>query len=485
MSFSRRSLLQSSAAAAAWAALSPKGAHAQAGAAKTIVIELCMRDQVDFGHVMVAPGLARDTNLRRGENGRRAALFFSQAQLTEARPNCFLTPQSIGLRPHLDTVAMVELGELTYGPVHGHEAGNPLRSPGRTRQSGAGRMPMWNGEPGQSNGEGATYSSTPTIVALHNAWQKQQHPGTRNGVILKGTNRAHAIYHFGGNVPGAEPDRFQSVDALLRAFPSMTQDSNLIKSQAEADVLAARMLQRDRRVLERRGIDVTNHETQVREAKALLYRGAPRVFSLALTAQERAEWSAGVPARYGRTTIDVWEQAAYAFKLVSNDVTRSVALEVDIGDVHGERTDPQMRDQTLLMVVPLVRLIEKLKAAGLYERTLIVISTADGGRAPASGSSGDEGKNGFILAGGMVRGGYCGDIRNAGPDGDGQRYRYHMPDLATGQPIADGSMGNDRRVPAAPLWRSMAKALEIPDSVAGGFADVASARALPWLVRNA
>jgi hypothetical protein len=31
----------------------------------------------------------------------------------------------------------------------------------------------------------------------------------------------------------------------------------------------------------------------------------------------------------------------------------------------------------------------------------------------------------------------------------------------------------------------MAKALEIPDSVAGGFADVASARALPWLVCNA
>ena len=56
MSLSRRSLLQSSAAAAAWAALSPKGAHAQASAAKTIVIELCMRDQVDFGHVMVAWG---------------------------------------------------------------------------------------------------------------------------------------------------------------------------------------------------------------------------------------------------------------------------------------------------------------------------------------------------------------------------------------------------------------------------------------------
>src|SRR5687767_5202721 len=121
-----------------------------------------------------------------------------------------------------------------------------------------------------------------------------------------------------------------------------------------------------------------------------------------LTQAERTYWSAGVPAANGRTTIDVWEQAAYAFKLVCNDITRSVALEVDIGDVHGERTDPQMRDQTLITVLPLARLIESLKLAGLYDKTLIVVWTNDGGRAPAAGSSGDEGKNGAILAGGMI-----------------------------------------------------------------------------------
>ena len=33
---------------------------------------------------------------------------------------------------------------------------------------------MWNGEPGQQNGEGPTYSSTPTIVSLHNAWLRTQ-----------------------------------------------------------------------------------------------------------------------------------------------------------------------------------------------------------------------------------------------------------------------------------------------------------------------
>jgi hypothetical protein len=481
MKFSRRLVLQSS--PALLGALSARRALAEGPAPKTYVIELCMRDQVDFGHIMVAPSLARDSTLRRGENGRRAALFFDQNALIEARPNMFLTPQSAVLRPHLDSIAMVELGELTFGPTHGHEAGNPLRSPGRSLQS-SGKIAMWNGEPGTSNGEGATYSTTPTIVALHNAWQKQSHPGTRNGVVLKGTQRMHAIYHFGANIAGAEPDRFQTVDALLRAFPPATQDLNIIKSSAEAEALQAAMLQRDRRFLARRGIRALNHETQVADSKRLLHRDTASLFSLALTDQERAEWSAGVPAKYGRTTINVWEQAAYAFKLIAADVVRSVAMEVDIGDVHGERTAAQMRDQTLLMVLPLARLIEKLKAVGLYERTLLIISTADGGRAPASGSSGDEGKNGFVLAGGMVRGGYYGDIRNAGPDGDGQRYRYHMPDVATGQPIADGTTGNDRRLPAAPLWRTMAKALQIPDALASQFPDVTSARPMPWLITN-
>jgi hypothetical protein len=482
MKMNRRSFVKSSAVAAG--AFAFNDAVAQAAPQKTYVIELCMRDQLDYGHVMVAPSLARDSNLIRGEDGRRAALFFPKNDLIEALPDTFLTPQSAVLRPHIDTIAMVELGELTYGPVHGHEAGNPLRSPGRTGQGGNGRIPMWNGEPGQSNGEGATYSSTPTLVALHNAWQKQQFPGSRNGVVIKGTQRAHAIYHFGAGLPGAEPDRFQSVNELMRAFPNSSQVSTVIQTPAEADAIRASMLARDRRVLSARNISPSNHETQLAEARGLIYR-PPSVFSLALTQQERATWSAGVPAKYGRTTIDVWEQAAYAFKLISNDIVRSVALEVDIGDEHGKRTADQMRDQTLLMVLPLVRLIEQLKAANLYDRTLIVISTADGGRAPASGSSGDEGKNGFILAGGMIKGGYYGDIQNAGPDGGGQKYRYHMPDLATGKPIPNGTTGNDRRVPAAPLYRSMAKALSIPDSLLGQFSDVAQAKALPWLIRNA
>jgi len=482
---SRRTMLQGSLAAGAM--LSGRAAFAQqANPEKTYVIELCLRDQLDFGHVMVAPSLARATNLRRGENGRAAALFFDQNQLIQRPGEVFLTPQSQVLAPHADTIAMLELCELTYGPVHGHEAGNPVRSPGRSLQQGGGRMPMWNGEPGQQNGEGPTYSSTPTIVSLHNAWTRTQQSDRVNGLVIKGTERHHAIYHFGAGLAGSELTRFQTVSSLLAAFPNRTSDNNTLKTAVQADAVRDSLAKLDRRALGGRGVaagPLDNHVTQLSDARNLLYRGAPKVFALPLTPAERAYWSAGVPARYGRTTIDVWEQAAYAFKLVSNDVVASVAMEIDIGDVHGERTDPQMRDQTAVVVGPLVKLIESLKMVGLYDRTLIVISTADGGRAPAAGSSGDEGKNGVILAGGMIRGGYYGDIKPGAADGNGQRYVYHAPDAATGTPIPNGTEGNDRRLAAAPLWRTMAKALRISDAFAGQFADVAGAAPLPWLLR--
>jgi hypothetical protein len=454
--------------------------------APTYLIEICLRDQVDFGHVMVAPGLATDANLRRGENGRKAALFFTQAELTAKPNNVYLTPQSLALTPHLDTVAMVELCELTYGPVHGHEASNPIRSPGRGAQQGAGtRLPMWEGEPGQSNGEGANYSSTPTPAALHNRIQKQLTPGLRNGVIIKGTERAGAIYHFGAGLAGAEPDRYQDVDALLRAFPSSTSATSILPP-ADSRFLEKGLGRFDKALLSRRGLtaqSLANHTTQLSEASSVLGKVTTTSFSLPLTAEERAYWSAGVPSKYGRTTIDVWEQAAYAFKLVNSGLTRSVAIEVDIGDIHGERTASQMKAQTEVTVLPLVRLIEKLKQAGIYDRTLIVVSTSDGGRAPAAGSSGDEGKNGVILAGGMIRGGYFGDVRADSTDGDGHRYRYRMPDLVTGAPDPTGTLTNDRRVPAANLWRTIMSAVSVPAATLNQFPSVASAATLPWLLR--
>lgn len=451
----------------------------------TYFVEIALRDQVDFGHVMVAPGLARHTDLRRGPRGRQCALYYRMDELIEARPNLFLTPQSQGLAPHLDHVAMVELCDLTNGPVHGHEAANPIRSPGRTRSTGGGRTPMWQGEPGSGNGEGAFYSSTPTPTALHNYWQRQLEPDLHNGVVIKGTERSGAMYHFAAGLPGAEPDRYQNAEELLRAFPPTTQGLDVLPDPGEA-ALVQRFLRRvDPRLLRSRGYSETAivaHEAQVEDAQRLLHRGEVRVIDLALTAEERAQWAEGVPGRYGRTRIDPSEQAAYAFKLISGGLVRSVALEIDIGDVHGERTETQMRDQTLTTVGPLVHLIESFKAAGLWNRTLIAAYTLDGGRAPASGSSGDEGKNGVILAGGMIRGGYFGDIRVAGDESDGHRYAYHRPSDDTGAPIAEGTTGNDRRVEAASLYRTVARAMGVPDTVVAGFPDV-TGRTLPWLLR--
>ena len=492
----RRRFLGLAAAAAATPAIGPalgllggrscdSRARALDPEAPSYLIEICMRDQFDWGHVYVPPGLARATDLRRGETGRRAALFFQQSELIEAAPDLFLTPQSAELQPHVDSIAMVELCELTDGPVHGHEACNPVRSPGRTRSSGGGRIAMWEGEPGGNNSEGAFYSSTPTIASLHNYWQKQLTPGIRNGIVIKGTSRHFGMYHFGAGLAGAELDRIQSVGSLFDAFPRSVEDFNIVPTAAEADLIERYLRDADRAHLLARGMSpavLDDHASQLADAR-LRVHGEPRIFDLTLSDEERAYWSAGMPGAYGRQEIDLWEQAAYAFKLVANDVVRTVTLEVDIGDIHGERTEPQMRDQTLTTVVPIARLVEQLKLAGIYDRTLIVAYTLDGGRSPAASSSGDEGKNGVILAGGMIRGGYYGDIRPGAADGDGQAYHYHMPDVTSGAPIADGSTGNDRRLAAKHIWRTIAEAASIPSSVHTTFPDVADARTLPWLLR--
>lgn len=488
MKLSRRTTLKGLAAGAAGGLLPSRASLAQGAPEKMYVIELCLRDQVDFGHVMVAPSLARAANLKRGEKGRAAALFYESGKLIEKPNEVFLTPESAGLGPHVDTIAMVELCQLTTGPVHGHEAGNPARSPGRTRSKTAGRIPMWNGEPGQQNSEGASYSSTPTIVSLHNAWMRTQFPDRVNGVAIKGTQRVFAIYQFGAGLTGSELTRFQTINALLAAFPARSSgdNGNTLKTQAQADALRDTLGKFDRRALLARGMAtpaVDDHVAQLADARNLLYRGAPKAFSLPLTAEEKSYWSSGVPGKYGRMTMEVWEQYAYAYKLISNDIVQSVVMEVDIGDVHDERTASQMKKQTGIVVEPLVKLIDSLKKTGQYDRTLILISTADGGRAPAAGSAGDEGKNGFILAGGMIRGGYYGDIKPGAADGNGQRYIYHAPDVATGKPIADGTDRNDKRLDPAPLWRTMAKALKISDAYASQFPDVEKAAPLPWLLK--
>ncbi|RYG74613.1 DUF1501 domain-containing protein, partial [bacterium] len=375
---SRRSFLKLAGAAALASpfAAREREAFAQTAGQATYVIEINLRDQLDFMHVMVPPGLAKDVNLKRGETGKQAALYFNTNELIAGPNNIFLTPQSKVLQPHADTMAMIELCDLTSAPVHGHEASNPVRSPGRTKEQSAGRMPMWQGEPGQDTGEGASYSSTPTIVSLHNYVQKRLNPGLANGVAIKGQSRPGGIYHFGAGLPGAELDRYQSYDSMLKAFPASVRDVNVLQTAGEAEAMQRYLKRVDAAFLTRRRQSAaakTDHAAQVDGARGLLNQGAPKVFNLALTEEEKAYWSADVPKKYGRMTMESWEQMAYAFKFVAGDVVRSVALEIDIGDQHDSRPQSYLAKLTDLVVLPLARLLESLKRVGIYDRTLVVV----------------------------------------------------------------------------------------------------------------
>lgn len=456
-------------------------------------LEINYRDQWDFGHVFVAPGLATNGNLKRGSDGRKCAMYYGMDQLSQQQNNIYLSPESMALAPHLDSIAMIETCELSIGEIHGHEAANALRSPGRGYTGGNGRGAMWEKEPERDHKQGNEhhYSSTPTPAVLHNYWQKQIDPSSRNGFTFKGISRDHTCYHFDAGLPGADLTRFQSVESLLNAFPSKVEDFNVLPTAQEADLLT-RMLKRvDQRFLDRYSYSNAisdNHAAQLNDAARVIYRGEPKIFDLPLTEAERQYWQSGVPDQRGHgpgMKANIWEQVAYAFKIIKGDMARSIALEFDYVDVHDTRTKDQMDVMTLQTVLPLTRLIEQLKAAGLYERTLIAMYSLDGGRSPAANSTGDEGKNTVVLAGGMIRGGYYGDVRAARDEGDGHVFSFHAPDLATGQVINTGAEGRarDKRLPAAHVWRTVMRALQIPDELAGQFPDVKDAKPLDWLLR--
>jgi hypothetical protein len=83
----------------------------------------------------------------------------------------------------------------------------------------------------------------------------------------------------------------------------------------------------------------------------------------------------------------------------------------------------------------------------------------------------------------MIRGGYYGDIRVESSSSSGHTFRYHMPDLVTGAPIAGGSTNNSTRLPPAYLHRTIAKALKTPDSVVTQFSELSAAAPLNWILR--
>ena len=470
-------------------------AHAQAAGAdeKTYFIEIGLRDQWDQGHVFVAPGLATNGGLRRGSSGSMAALYYGSAELRQRTVNgtqVFLTEDSAELDPHLDTVAVIDSCELCTGTIHGHEATNPLRSPGRSLTESAGKMAVFSNDPTSNfpTGVEAHYSSTPTPATLHNFRQKQLDPALKNGFAFKGIARSqHTVYHFGAGLPGAELDRMQSKQQLFNAFPERIEDFNVVPRPEHASLIQRILKRVDTNYLSTRRISTSaqeGHLAALEESKGRLYVQAPRIIALPLTPTEEAYWRAGVPDQVagGAVKAQPWEQCAYAAKVITNDLARSVALEFEHVDFHGGRPEDMVRLMAQQASRPLARLITQLKAAGVWDRTVIAMYTVDGSRAVDADSYGNEGKNTLVLAGGKIRGGYYGDITVAGNSGGGHEYAYHSPDPTTGMP-GPGNTDRGGRLPAARIWRTLMKALNVPDALCAQFPDVASEQPLPFLLR--
>lgn len=479
-------------------------AQAMAGNQATYFVEVNYRDQVDLGQVFVAPGLATATNLRRGDTGDACAMYVQQSNIVQRPNNVFLTPESLALDPHLDNIAWIDLGEMTPGAIHYHNSANRNRAPDCSYNRGAGMGPMFSNDPVSNFPQGCEeyYSAIATPASLHNHLQKQLTPGVRNGVALKGITRSiHTVYHYAAGLPGGELDRMRSKNDLFTAFPRTTTTTpSIIGSPAEAELFNKLLKRVDPKYLRARKQTqgaIDQHVTQLDEAQVPLTRTSTMNFDLRLTTDETTFWRNGVPeptsdgfvdgqdGRPSSVEFQIWEQYALATKLLLSGLTRTVALECEFIDIHNQRPEKQMVVHAKQCALPLARMIEAFKAGGIWDRTLIAIFTADGSRPPAAGYSGDRGKNTVVLAGGMIKGGYFGDIRLAGTLGNGHSYSYHMPDLMTGAPIANGAVNGDnsKRVPGAAIWKSIAKAFKAPDAMANQFAAVANTAPLPFVLR--
>jgi hypothetical protein len=488
-------------------------AHAQAQAEGTIFLEYNFRDQVDLMHVFVPPGLATYQNLVRGVNGAETSLFYAPENISKGSETQFLTPDSLELMPHLADIAMIDTGEAAIGSVHGHEAGNGMRSPGRVMDKGeSGKMQMWTADGEHAAGSEELYTTTPTPAVMHNYYQKQLNPDLHNGFAFKGISRAkHSVYHFKAGLPDGELDRIKSKADLKDAFPAVATDASMIPNAAEADLLVRLLKTADQRLFARRYAEQhgVGHLQQLNQSRQILHVDNPTVVDVPLTETETTYWKTGIPNQQctvmdveavecgadaehavtdGYVKGQVWEQFGMATKILGTGVTRSAALEFDFMDLHGDgvRKESVLQTQAQQSARPLARAIAKLKELNLWHRTLIAIYTLDGSREPKANSYGDRGKGTIVLAGGMIRGGYYGDIRPTKDITGGHEFGFVTPDPSTGKPTGDAvTSWNDKtkRVPSADIWLTVMKALGIPDDVARQFPDVKDGKVLSYLLK--
>jgi hypothetical protein len=489
-----------------------KLANAALASEGTIFLEFNYRDQVDLMHVFVPPGLAQYSGLKRGVNGEQASLFHEASSLIKSpTTNHYLTPDSAELLPHVDNIAIVDTGEATIGNVHGHEGGNGLRSPGRVMDGGAsGKKAMYliDAPVEGANGAGSEklYTTSPTPATLHNYHQKSLDASLKNGFTFKGISRfKHSVYHYGADLPGAELDRYKSKDSLFSAFPAVAADASLVPTPAQADLLVRMMKSVDTRLFKRRYSEsaLANHIAQLDETRNLLHIDNPKVVQVPLTPDEAAYWGTDVPNQQCTegdlkvvecstdtsqdatsaifSKAQIWEQFGYAAKILGSGITRSAALEFDFMDLHGDGARPQkvLEVQGQQASKPLARMIQFMKDLGVWKRTLIALYTLDGSRRPAANSYGNDGKGTMLLAGGMIKGGYYGDIQVTKDLTDGHEYGFLPPDPTSGRPLGSPvtAWGDPtKRTPSADLWLTVMKALGVPDDLAKKFPDTMNGR---------
>jgi hypothetical protein len=511
-------------------------AYAQTAGSPTYFIEINLRDQQDLGQIFVPPSIAKYTDLQRGDCGNKVSLFFGQNDLKGLPNNVYLTPDSAELEPHVGSIAYIDLFELTAGSVHYHQSANRTRAPDCSLDvKKPGQIEMWNlDKPLYSfpTGTEKYHCAIPTPATFHNYYQKKI-GWPKNGLAFKGISRQkHAIYHCAGALPNtAELDRMIDKNAVYKAYngsvPGMTGGApTYVPSGDEIELLARILGKVDPALLRRAGYGqkaIDDHLLLLGEAKNRLKPNVPvmpppggmppTVTNITITPEDEMYWKTGVPEQDSKGMTIVpglktiqdgdtprkvnfqgWEQYALAWKLIASGQARSVAIECEFIDWHDTRPEGNMKAYTWCTARPLARLINKLKGAGLYKDTLIAIYTTDGSRAPSANSSGDQGKNTVILAGGMLegKGGYYGDIgidstdNGGGSCGPGHNFIYKLPDLATGAPTGGTFKGGAKepRVPGGSIWKTVMRLLRVPDSEFAQWPEVANAKTLDFLLKG-
>ena len=464
-------------------------AQTQANNLPTFFLEVNFRDQWDFGTCFVPPSIAAsyDNLSRDGNNG--VAL--------EARPesgglgNFFLTPEGLPLKDHLSDIAVLELGELVIGGIHGHEASNCLRSPGRSGSQGAGRKDMasFDARPGgRVGGNEIHYSSSPTPAVLHNHQMKLLNAAANNGVLLRSSIRAgtHTFYHFEADLENAQLDRFYDRESFLRRFNQVQANVNPILT-SHKDLILDMISRIDNNYLTNLE---SNHPTKSEHVGNLSEikdkEDQKQTIDLALTPEETTFWTDGIPGQFTcagdnanncvpqEGTMNLGEMFAYVAKLFTNNIVRTAAIDFDFHDIHTARTSLILTTQGIQTASPLARLIQTLKQAGIWNQTVIAMYTTDGSRSPLRNSTGYQTKNSVILAGGKVKGGYYGDIRV-----NGSNVLYHRPDNL-GNPVENGVGGAQNRVPAKDIYATVAKLMNLSQLA---FPDAADAAILNYMLK--